>query len=323
VYRAVFRMDENDLKILEILDEDSRTPYDIIGKKVNLTGNAVRTRVIRMIEDGVIERFIFKIHPSIFEIESCYVYFQYPQSANIAEIINKKLGHDPHYCEVISGYDPSYSGSDGSVIIYVMGQGREDLEENVEKLKHKISDVDDFLIIKRYTPPIERVKINNSLLKIIHALIKDVRTSVANLARDCKMTSKSVKYYLEQITRHKIGRYSINTQPNKISQRIFINLYISKEKVDYIRFEQLFDSILREIKSVIFNNQLLVDPPGIYCEITTESLEEIDHIEHKIRSYMEDNYTFKKMFPSKIIYRNNLIQKLVQDRINNLDRLVD
>jgi hypothetical protein len=52
-------------------------------------------------------------------------------------------------------------------------------------------------------------------------------------------------------------------------------------------------------------------------------LEEIDHIEHKIRSYMEDNYTFKKKFPSKIIYRNNLIQKLVQDRINNLDRLVD
>jgi DNA-binding Lrp family transcriptional regulator len=316
-------MDENDLKILEILDEDSRTPYDMIGKRVDLTGNAVRTRVIRMIEDGVIERFIFKIHPSIFEVENCYVYFKYPQSANIAEVINKKIGHDPHYCEIISGYDPSYAGSDGSVIVYVMGQGKEDLEKHVEKLKRKINDVTDFLVIKRYTSPVEKVKINNSLLKIIHALILDVRTSVANLARDCKMTSKSVKYYLEQISRYKIGRFSINTQPNKISQRIFINMYISKENVDYIRFEQMFESILRELKSVIFNNQLLVDPPGVYCEITTESLEEIDQIEHTIRSFMEENYTFTKIFPSKIIYRNNLIQKIVQDRMEALDKLLD
>ena len=81
-------MDENDLKILEILSEDSRTPYDVIGKKVDLTGNAVRTRVIRMIEDGVVEQFIFKIHPDVFDIKNCYVYFKYPQSANIAENIN-------------------------------------------------------------------------------------------------------------------------------------------------------------------------------------------------------------------------------------------
>ncbi|TFG17090.1 MAG: winged helix-turn-helix transcriptional regulator [Promethearchaeota archaeon] len=316
-------MDENDLKILEILDEDSRTPYDLIGKRVNLTGNAVRTRVIRMIEDGVIERFIFKIHPSIFEVSSCFVYFKYPQSGNIAEIINKKIGHDPHFCEIISGYDPSYQGNDGSVIVYVMGSGNEDLEKHVEKLKRKINDVSEFLVIKRYTPPVEKVKINNSLLKVIYALIKDVRTSVATLAKDCKMTSKSVKYYLDQITRFKIGRFSINTQPNKISQRIFINLYISKENMDYIRFEQLFDSILREIKSAIFNNQLLVDPPGVYCEVTTESLEEIDLIEHKIRSFMKEDYTFNKMFPSKIIYRNSLIQKIVEDRMVSLDKLTD
>ncbi|MHA1112089.1 MAG: Lrp/AsnC family transcriptional regulator [Promethearchaeota archaeon] len=316
-------MDKNDLRILEILDGDSRTPYDLIGKRVNLTGNAVRTRVIRMIEDGVIERFIFKIHPSIFEVNSCFVYFKYPQSGNIAENVNKKLGHDPHYCEIISGYDPSYQGNDGSVIVYVMGKGKEDLEKHIEKLKRKINDVSDFLVIKRYTPPVEKAKINNSLLKVIYALIKDVRTSVANLARDCKMTSKSVKYYLEQITRYKIGRFSINTQPNKISQRIFINLYISKENVDYIRFEQLFDSILREIKSAIFNNQLLVDPPGVYCEVTTESLEEIDQIENTIRSFMKEDYTFTKMFPSKIIYRNNLIQKIVQDRMTALEKLVD
>ena len=316
-------MDENDLKILEILDTDSRTPYDLIGKKVDLTGNAVRTRVIRMIEEGVIEQFIFKIHPSVFEVESCFVYFQYLQSANIAEIIHKKLGNDPHYCEVISGYDPSYAGSDGSVIVYVMGRGKDDLEKHVEKLKRKISDVSEFLVIKRYTTPIEKVKINNSLLKIISALISDVRMSVANLARICKMTSKSVKYYLEQIKRYKIGRYSINTQPNKISQRIFINLYISKESTDYIRFEQLFENILRKIKSSIYNNQLLVDPPGVYCEITAESLEEIDRIEHTIRSFMEDNYTFKKMFPSKIIYRPNLIEKIVQDRMIALAKMTD
>lgn len=309
-------MDENDLKILEILNEDSRTPYDLIGKRVNLTGNAVRTRVVRMIDDGVIDNFVFKIRPEIFGISTCYVSFVYPQKLNAAEIINKKLDHDPHYDEVLTGID-------GTTIIHVMGEGENGLAKAIDNLKSKLSDIEFDYVIRRYMPPYEEAKLNNSLLKVISCLIRDVRMSVAELARECNMTSKSVKYYLEQISEQKIGRFSANYQPYKVSRRYFVNIFISKPDTDYIHFANMFDALKKDLKGLIFNDYLLVDPPGIFCDVTTESLEEIDQIEQKIMSFLKDNYIFVKMFPSRAVYRNNLVNKLIREKIKKLETVIE
>ncbi|MFX1497482.1 MAG: Lrp/AsnC family transcriptional regulator [Promethearchaeota archaeon] len=54
-------LDEKDKKILEMLIEDSRRPYHEIGKEVDLSESTVRKRVIRLQEDGVIEKFTIKV----------------------------------------------------------------------------------------------------------------------------------------------------------------------------------------------------------------------------------------------------------------------
>lgn len=54
-------LDEKDKKILEMLIEDSRRPYHEIGTEVELSESTVRKRVIRLQEDGVIEKFTIKI----------------------------------------------------------------------------------------------------------------------------------------------------------------------------------------------------------------------------------------------------------------------
>ena len=50
-------MDELDAKILEILKRDSRTKYVEIAKAIGLTEGAVRRRVKKMLEQGIIEKF--------------------------------------------------------------------------------------------------------------------------------------------------------------------------------------------------------------------------------------------------------------------------
>ncbi|MFX0018857.1 MAG: Lrp/AsnC family transcriptional regulator [Promethearchaeota archaeon] len=54
-------LDEKDKKILEMLIEDSRRPYHEIGTEVELSESTVRKRVIRLQEDGVIEKFTIKV----------------------------------------------------------------------------------------------------------------------------------------------------------------------------------------------------------------------------------------------------------------------
>ena len=50
-------MDEIDIKILEILRQDSRTKYVKIAEIVDLTEGAVRRRVKKMLEQGIIRKF--------------------------------------------------------------------------------------------------------------------------------------------------------------------------------------------------------------------------------------------------------------------------
>lgn len=54
-------LDEKDKRILEMLIEDSRRPYHEIATEVDLSESTVRKRVIRLQEDGVIEKFTIKV----------------------------------------------------------------------------------------------------------------------------------------------------------------------------------------------------------------------------------------------------------------------
>ncbi|MEM3651743.1 MAG: Lrp/AsnC family transcriptional regulator [Nitrososphaerales archaeon] len=54
-------MDDIDLKIIEILKKDSRTPYIKIGEAVGLSEAAVRRRVQNLIQSGVIKKFTIEV----------------------------------------------------------------------------------------------------------------------------------------------------------------------------------------------------------------------------------------------------------------------
>lgn len=55
--RSPGRADGMDERILQILHEDSRRPFAEIGKSVGISAPAVRRRIERMTQNGVIKRF--------------------------------------------------------------------------------------------------------------------------------------------------------------------------------------------------------------------------------------------------------------------------
>ena len=54
-------LDDKNKRILEMLIEDSRRPYHEIAGAVGLSESTVRKRVIKLQEEGVIEKFTIKI----------------------------------------------------------------------------------------------------------------------------------------------------------------------------------------------------------------------------------------------------------------------
>ncbi|MCX7709934.1 MAG: Lrp/AsnC family transcriptional regulator [Clostridia bacterium] len=55
-------MDQTDLKILDVLKENSRIPTSEISKKVNLSIPAVAERIRKMEDAGIIEKYTIKIN---------------------------------------------------------------------------------------------------------------------------------------------------------------------------------------------------------------------------------------------------------------------
>ena len=55
-------MDELDNKIIEILSRDSRTPFTEIAKELGLSDVAVKKRIEKLVESGVIERFSVELN---------------------------------------------------------------------------------------------------------------------------------------------------------------------------------------------------------------------------------------------------------------------
>ena len=66
-------MDNLDLHIIRLLARDSRTPYKNIASTVGITPSAAKKRIIKMISNGAIQRFIVLINPIIFGYEKLCV----------------------------------------------------------------------------------------------------------------------------------------------------------------------------------------------------------------------------------------------------------
>ena len=54
-------VDDTDLKLLEILKENSRLSFADLGRKINLSPSSVRERVQKMEDEGVIKKYNIEI----------------------------------------------------------------------------------------------------------------------------------------------------------------------------------------------------------------------------------------------------------------------
>lgn len=55
-------MDLQDKQILDLLMENSRLTNKEIGERIHMTGQAVGNRIIRLMEEGTLEKFTIKVH---------------------------------------------------------------------------------------------------------------------------------------------------------------------------------------------------------------------------------------------------------------------
>jgi len=114
-------LDEIDVKILEILTKDARTKYVKMAKLVGLTEGAIRKRIKKMQEDGVIRKFTIE---TTSEVEAVVLVKTDPTRTRDVALKMKEISDKVF--EVSGDYD---------VAALIHANAIEELNEKVDKIR--------------------------------------------------------------------------------------------------------------------------------------------------------------------------------------------
>ncbi len=121
------KIDEKDKKILQVIKENSRIPFETIGNKVGLTRNAVKYRIKNLEKLNIISDYKMFVNFAHFERSTYKIFIKYG---------NSKINHEPHLLSFLK----DYSG----ILAYTKLLGRWNLDIEIEPKNAK--ELQKFLI---------------------------------------------------------------------------------------------------------------------------------------------------------------------------------
>ncbi|MGL5066358.1 MAG: Lrp/AsnC family transcriptional regulator [Sarcina sp.] len=86
------KIDDIDIKILKLLEENSKQSLKEIGEKLHMTGQAIGFRVTKLVEMNIIKNFTISINKSKLHITTSFikVYMTTHNHSRIKNLISKK-----------------------------------------------------------------------------------------------------------------------------------------------------------------------------------------------------------------------------------------
>ncbi len=120
------KVDEKDLKILEFLKKNARTPYTIIAKELKISEAAVRKRIEKLIRQDVIKRFTIEYELEN-EVKAIVMVKSTPQipTPEISKKIVKISGVETVY-ETTGDYD---------IIVIVRGVNIASINKTIDEIR--------------------------------------------------------------------------------------------------------------------------------------------------------------------------------------------
>jgi len=122
-------MDATDIEIVALLRQDARRSYQDIGRHVHLSAPAVKRRVDRLEQDGVILGYTAIVNPPAFGWHAEAFVDLYCDGKMPAESIKQAVEDEPR---VVSAHTVA---GESSALLHVMAADTKDLEQVLEQIR--------------------------------------------------------------------------------------------------------------------------------------------------------------------------------------------
>ena len=281
------------MKILSRLLNNCRESDRQIGKELGISGGAVRVRIKKMQESGVIAKFFLKIEPPV--LGHGVLYFVV-SGENIQEILEQvSLVGEPYIVVPCVG---------GVTVCGIAIQ--ENLEQKIELAKKLMKDLR-VLSIFEAENSVFKSNLTKTDLEILEELIKEPRQKIEKIAKNTNLSTKTVTRCIEKLHENDGFQFTLIYDPTKIEDFIphAILTWIEGDLKETLEnLNNTFSESYLQIPFIAKNQIVLF--------LYSDSIFEMDELTQKVRT--SKNIKSADLFiPKKISFYTNWMKKSITE----------
>ncbi|HJR47490.1 MAG TPA: AsnC family transcriptional regulator, partial [Nitrososphaeraceae archaeon] len=195
------QLDKIDVKIVKELFTDFTMPprnahvrrsFRSLANSIKIDQHAIRNRVRRLQEQGVIRRWYIAVNPAIFGLKTVTLQFFLPANSDKDKIIQKISSSFPNMGVLCNHLEPKLM-----VILYY--RDAKDLDQDIDKLMKITKATCMNKMPKLFTK--YGAKLTESDWKIIGSLQEDPWKPYRAISKELKISSKTVKRRVEALAK--------------------------------------------------------------------------------------------------------------------------
>lgn len=289
-------MDRKDLNIMRMLLINGRDSYQSIGHELGLSSNTVKARVMKMIDEGTIVRFLTNVKLEAFGYDLIYVTVSHG-SEQEKDILQKvKLVGDTFMVINCVG-DVTVLG------IAVRGE----LEKKMELVKTLLEPAVVVSVFGVKASPVKRL--TRTDLMLIRHLMKYPRATANDIAKAIRVSTRTVKRRFDILTKNDIMHFMILFNPAAMKGYIQFSMLLD---VDAKKYSEVVRHIYKEL-----SDNFLLPPPPIYQDSTivvilyTDNVYSMDEMFRKVKS-LDGVQNVELFMPSKIEFKQDWFMKVIE-----------
>lgn len=271
LYRLVNVMDELDKMIILDLCRNCRQSYQALAQKYDITLNAIKNRIQKLLDEGVLE---FCIEPQVAMFDGNWaIAFITTTGEEDQKSFIKELGENRMVNEV-----GTLSGN--NYIIYAVYSGMEGLSE-FNKFLRSLEPVKDTEVYQIFMERGVKVEISKRQLRILHCLLDDPRMQLSKIAECSGYSAKTVRKVLNEVMESEGllfgGRMRLNS-----SDSVAFMVQIEWDEQDS-ELQDILKWLNIEFPKEYWVPLITVSRPIFFAIFLVESVKEINPIVEKIK----------------------------------------
>jgi DNA-binding Lrp family transcriptional regulator len=286
-------LDNIDKRIIFALDQDCRLSYQAIADRIGLTANATKKRISKLVESGLIDRFMTSLSFAMIDADLVLAIVQ-TDGTEFQEELIEEIGGNPAVVQVsavacgMGGLYCVFAGLGGSKSLLEFGS-------QIRKIE-SVSDVDIHVLLAQKG---KKVKLSKMQIKVLRHLVEDPRASIVDVARATGITARRARRAIDDLRQEEGVLFAVlwNLGRGGLTE-VFMKIGWDEKNM---KAEQMVEWLRQQFPDAYWSSFISAVAPVVFARFVVSEIETAETISRLIRKA-----PFVESVSSLVFYSNNI-----------------